>query len=318
MGGRRAAFFLLSLKIIVMNPFPSRIRDILLFIVPLLIVTSAPLSAQRVDDSIRIGSHYRTFHYIAPAPGAAVTRLVFVLHGSGGSGIGRMKETMSLQTITASEPVLFVYPDGYKNFWNECRKAATSAANLEDIDEASFFRGMISALSKRYGADSSAAFAIGFSGGGHMAYKLGLTMPENFPAIVAIVASLPAEENMDCTPSGRPAAVMIVNGTNDQVSPYNGGVINAAGVTLGRVRSTEATFRYWSSLAGYSGDPVMELMPDSDTTNTTSIERYRYSTPGKPEVTLLKMVNGTHSDPKDLDIYREAWNFLKRQIPATR
>ncbi len=169
-----------------------------------LLIVFSFLTAQRVDDSLLIGSHYRTFHYIAPAPGAEVTRLVFVLHGSGGSGIGRMKETMSLQTIAASEPVLFVYPDGYKNFWNECRKAATSAANLEDIDEASFFRGMISALSRTYGADSSAAFAIGFSGGGHMTYKLALTMPETFQAIVAIVASLPAEENMDCTPSGRP------------------------------------------------------------------------------------------------------------------
>lgn len=282
-------------------------------------IFSSTVSSQVcISDSILVNHIYRTFHYIAPAPGAAVTRLVFVLHGSGGSGIGRMKETMSLQTIAASEPVLFVYPDGYKNFWNECRKAATSAANLEDIDEASFFRGMISALSRTYGADSSAAFAIGFSGGGHMAYKLALTIPETFQAIVAIVASLPVDENMDCTPSGRPAAVMIVNGTNDQVSPYNGGVINAAGVTLGKVRSTDETFRYWSSLAGYSGAPVKELMPDSDTTNTTSIERYRHSAAGKPEVTLLKMVNGTHSDPKDLDIYREAWNFLKRQIPATR
>ncbi|NUN70663.1 MAG: poly(3-hydroxybutyrate) depolymerase [Bacteroidetes bacterium] len=275
-------------------------------------------AAQLRSDSLQIDGTWRRYHYQEPSTAVPPQRLVFVLHGSGGSGIGRMKETATLQTIAATEPVLFVYPDGYKNFWNECRKAASSAANLEDIDEASFFRAMISALSKKYGADSSAAFAIGFSGGGHMAYKLALTMPETFRAIVAIVASLPAEENMDCTPSGRPAAVMIVNGTNDQVSPYNGGTINAAGVTLGQVRSTEATFRYWSSLAGYSGEPLRDLMPDADTTNSTSIERYRYAAPGKPEVTLLKMVNGTHADPKDLDIYREAWDFLKRQTPSLR
>jgi polyhydroxybutyrate depolymerase len=282
------------------------------------VLCAMTFSQQIVTDSIRVDGRYRTFHYSLPDPNILPQRLVFVLHGSGGNGLNRMKETITLQGIAATERVLFVYPDGYKNFWNECRKAATSAANREDVDETSFFRGMISALSKKYSSDSSTAFAIGFSGGGHMAYKLALTMPATFRAIVAIVASLPAEENMDCSPSGIPVSVMIVNGTNDQVSPYNGGEINAAGVTLGRVRSTDATFRYWSSLAGYSGTPAKDMMPDADTTNNTTIERYRYSAPGKPEVTLLKMVNGTHSDPKDLDIYREAWHFLKQQVPEIR
>jgi polyhydroxybutyrate depolymerase len=286
------------------------------YIAVLLLQSTAVGQSQVIHDSILVDGRYRTFHYQQPAASPRPEWLLFMLHGSGGSGLGKMSETSSIQAIAASEKFIAVYPDGYLHFWNECRKSATSAANLENIDEGTFFRAMISKLSKRYGADSNSAVAIGFSGGGHMAYKLALTMPDKFKAVTAIVANLPDSSNMDCTESRVPVSVMIVNGTNDQVSPYNGGEIKAAGVTLGWVRSTDETFKYWSALAGYSGTPEKDMMPDNDTTNATTIERYRYRSQGKPEVTLLKMINGTHQDPKDLDIYLEAWQFLKRQLPS--
>lgn len=280
----------------------------------LLLLVGTVVSAQDIiSDSLLIDGNYRTFHYVAPAKGSAPQRLVFVLHGSGGTGLARMQECASLLPLSGPEKVLFVFPDGYKRFWNECRKVATSEANLLDIDEGTFFTRMISRLSKQYRTDSTAAFAIGFSGGGHMAYKLALTMPARFPAVVAIVSNLPDSVNMDCIASAKPVSVMIVNGTADGVNPYNGGEVNVQNVKLGTVRSTESTLRYWSTLAGYTGEPVKDMMPDADTTNDTSIERYRFSAPGRKEVALLKMINGTHSAPKDLDIYREAWTFLKRQ-----
>jgi polyhydroxybutyrate depolymerase len=282
----------------------------------ILIISSG--KAQRISDSLLIDGHYRTFHYVQPAPASMPERIVFILHGSGGSGLGKMSETGSILALAQKEKFIAIYPDGYKNFWNECRKSATSAANLENIDEGTFFRSMITRISLRFGTDSNNVYAVGFSGGGHMAYKLAMTMPDKFKAVTAIVANLPDSANLDCTESRMPVSVMIVNGTNDQVSPYNGGEIIAAGVTLGRVRSTEATFAYWSALAGYSGTPVKDMMPDSDTTNSTTAERYRFRAAGKPEVTLIKMINGTHSDPKDFDVYVAAWEFLKRQFAAHR
>ena len=126
-----------------------------------------------------------------------------------------MKGAANLKAISTRENILMIYPDGYKKFWNECRKMATSAANLENIDENSFFNEMIEYFVKKYKINPGQVFAIGTSGGGDMTYKLALTMPQKFKAISAIIANLPDTGYMDCPEKKLPIPVMITNGTND-------------------------------------------------------------------------------------------------------
>ncbi len=273
-----------------------------------------PASSQVTHDSILIGSNYRTFHFVPPHPSSAPRHIIFILHGSGGNGLAMMREAASLQQISEQEKILLVYPDGYKRFWNECRKASGAEANLQDVDEQSFFLSMIRRLSTQYGADSSTAFAIGFSGGGHMAYKLALTLPDRFKAVTAVVANLPDSANMDCTASGLPVSVMIVNGTADEINPYNGGEVIIPNVKLGTVRSTEQTFRYFASLSGYSGTPHKEMLKDTIPSDKISINRYTYSSNGKHEVVLLEVINGTHKAPPGMDVFAESWKFFLRRL----
>jgi polyhydroxybutyrate depolymerase len=267
-----------------------------------------------LNDSLLIDNHYRSFHYKKPSLTNTKSSLIFILHGSGGSGEGIRKSVLKLEAIAESENILLVYPDGYKHFWNECRKMATSAANLENIDENTFFNRMIEYFTSKYQINSGQVFAIGTSGGGHMAYKLATTMPEKFKAISAIIASLPDTSNMDCIERKLPMPVMIINGTSDAVNPYNGGEVKISGTVLGKVRSTEQTFRYWSSLGAYTGKPKKEILPDIDPTDGKTIEKFSYKKKGKPEVVLLKVINGKHDYPNDIDVYLESWIFLKRQI----
>jgi polyhydroxybutyrate depolymerase len=58
----------------------------------------------------------------------------------------------------------------------------------------------------------------------------------------------------------------------------------------------------------------MEALPDTDPTDGKIIEKYTYKQKGKPEVTLLKVINGEHNYPNDIDVYLESWSFFKRQI----
>ena len=44
-----------------------------------------------------------------------------------------------------------------------------------------------------------------------------------------------------------------------------------------------------------------------------TIEKYTFKQKGKPEVVLLKVINGEHNNPKDIDLFIESWNFFKRQ-----
>ncbi len=146
-----------------------------------------------------------------------------------------------------------------------------------------------------------------------MAYKMGMRLPGSFKAIAALVANMPAPENMDCVALKKSIAALIINGTSDPVNPYEGGEMNA-GFPLGKVISTEATFDYWANLSGYRGKPVKRLLPDPVPDNNISMESYTYSKKGRPEVTLIKVINGVHGQPEDLDFYTEVWEFFKRQL----
>ncbi|GAB2791313.1 PHB depolymerase family esterase [Rhabdobacter roseus] len=275
-----------------------------------LVATTA--RCQLISDSVQIDGHYRTFHFLKPAgPQAA---LCFALHGSGGNGRGVRNGAQKLEAMALQENILLVYPDGYQRFWNECRRTAQSAANLENINEEAFFQAMITYFEQKYQTDPRRVVAIGTSGGGHMAYKLALTLPEKFRAITALIASLPDTSNLDCAEKRVPLPVLIVNGTADGTNPYEGGEVRTGSISLGLVRSTESTFRYWSELAGYRGKPKKQLLPDTDPTDGKTIEKYTFRKRGKPEVTLLKVIGGEHNYPGDIDVYLEAWAFFKRQF----
>jgi polyhydroxybutyrate depolymerase len=268
--------------------------------------------AQVVSDSLLIEGHYRLFHFHKPSSSLRQPSLVFVLHGSGGSGLGMRQAAAKMEQQATSENALVVYPDGYKKYWNECRKASPAEANLKNINEQAFFKGMIEYFHKHHQVNTQRVFVAGTSGGGHMAYKLALTMPESFKGVTAIIANLPEDNNFDCTPVGKPIALMIVNGTQDEINPYQGGEVKI-GFSMGYVRSTEQTFHYWASLAGYKGNPVLESVPDRDPTDGKLIERYTYLEKGKKEIVLLKVIGGKHDYPNDLDVHVEAWKFFKRQ-----
>ncbi|GAB3319404.1 PHB depolymerase family esterase [Larkinella ripae] len=276
------------------------------------VLAAGTAKSQLISDSVLIEGHYRTFHFLKPAKAKAT--LLFVLHGSGGNGEGTRRGAGKLEEIAPAENILLVYPDGYKKYWNECRKTAQSAANQENINDNAFFEQMIAYFRKNHRIDPQRVFAVGTSGGGHMAYKLALTMPEQFRAITALIANLPDTNNLDCPEKRVAVPVMIVNGTADLTNPYEGGEVKTGNVSLGLVRSTDRTFRYWSELAGYRQKPTRELLPDTDPTDGKTIERYTYKAKGKPEVTLLKVLGGKHDYPNDINVYLEAWAFFKRQM----
>lgn len=280
----------------------------------LLSLIAATSYGQLISDSILVDGHYRTFHFNKPANSVINGSLFFIMHGSGGSGRQMMKESTKLEAVAAKENLLIVYPDGYKHYWNECRKFATSDANKENINEADFFKGMIRYFRDKYGINEKKVVAAGFSGGGHMAYKLGLTLPGKIRAFAAVVANMPDSASMDCTPAGKALPVLIVNGTHDGTNPYNGGEMFVNHSSYGVVRSTENSFHYWSSLAGYTGDAVKKILPDTDPGDGKIIESYSYHEAGKPTVTLLKIVGGKHDYPNDIDVYTYAWNFFKAQV----
>ncbi len=272
------------------------------------------LMAQVVADSLQVEGNYRAFFYNKPASSEKPQNLIFVMHGSGGNGRDMMRATDAMEQEARKSRTLIVYPSGYKRYWNECRKASPALANKEDVNEQAFFAGMIQFFQKKYGINTKRVFAVGTSGGGHMAYKLALTMPQNFRAVTAIIANLPDTDNMDCVPSGKAVPIMIINGTEDNVNPYKGGLVDLGpNMNMGKVRSTDRSLAYWAELAGYQGEPKLEKLPDTDPDDGRTIEKYAYQAKGKPDVILLKVIGGKHDYPRDIDVHVEALRFFLSQ-----
>ena len=280
----------------------------------LFVLVTSVSNGQLISDSLLIDGNYRTFHFHQPAQSVINGSLFFIMHGSGGSGKRFARHASKLEAIAAKENLLIVYPEGYKHYWNECRKFATSDANKENINEADFFKGMIRYFRDKYGINENKVVAAGFSGGGHMAYKLGLTMPDKIRAIAAIVANMPDSASMDCIPVRKALPVLIVNGTDDGTNPYKGGEMYVNNSSYGVVRSTDSSFHYWSTLAGYEGEAIKKVLPDTDPKDGKIIESYSYNDATKPAITLLKVVGGKHDYPNDIDVYLYAWDFFKSQV----
>ena len=270
--------------------------------------------SQTISDSILIEGHYRSFYFKKPAATTKDQTIIFIMHGSGGNGTLMMEPAKNLQAVADSLGFFLVYPNGYKNYWNECRKYATSAANKEDINEPAFFGAMLEYFNKKYDTRKKQFFCIGLSGGGHMSYKLAMTMPGKCIGITAVVASLPDSASMDCVLGKKPLAVLIANGTKDGLNKYDGGDIIINGSSWGVMQSTQQCFHYWATLAGYTGDPVTEELPDPDTNNRQNITRYTYDEKGKPPVVLLKVNGGEHAFPKDVDIFITGANFFIKEM----
>lgn len=288
----------------------------LLFTLCLLTVLSS--HSQLITDSLLIEGQYRSFHFNKPAKNPQGGALMFVMHGSGGKGLDMMQRTTKLESVSGNENLLIVYPNGYHRYWNECRKFATSDANKENINENAFFKAMIRYFHTRYGIDEKRVVAAGMSGGGHMAYKLALTMPDQVKAIAAVVANMPDSASCDCSYANKPLPVLIINGTEDNTNPYNGGEMFVNNASYGVVRSTEGTFAYWSSLAGYNTTPSKKLLPDTDPADKQTIERYSFNEDSKPAVTLLKVIGGKHDYPNDIDTYLYTWEFFKTALQKQR
>lgn len=125
------------------------------------------VQSQTISDSFLIDGHYRTFHFNQPEAANTGASLIFILHGSGGNGIKSMNGAKKLLALSESENLLLVFPDGYKKHWNECRKNAPAAANVENIDEHTFFSKMIDYCVTNYKINPARVFVTGTSGGAH-------------------------------------------------------------------------------------------------------------------------------------------------------
>jgi polyhydroxybutyrate depolymerase len=248
--------------------------------------------------------------------------VLFVLHGGGGNGAAiRALTSGEFDSLAEQHGFLLIYPDGFENRWNDCRKNATHAAHTMNLDDGAFLRALVQRFRTELRTSDSDVFAVGFSNGGALALRLALERPREYRAVAAVASTLPRTDNVDCSESGRAMSVLLMAGTNDNL------VGSTSPVSMSR--TPDETMTYFRELARGLGEAVEQSYNDIVTTDSSTVERRTWRS-RNIELSQYTVRGGGHSIPQLLPVGRtspeqarrnadisapaEIWAFFARQL----
>lgn len=282
------------------------------------------LTGTLLEDSITYNGMERSFLLYMPDGDIAGKPLFVVLHGSKGTGRDIRKQSgYQFDVLADTEKFAVLYPDGYRKHWNGCRRAPGDAAHRKDIDDVGFLLALVDLCAERWHTDPHVVYAIGFSNGAHMCYRLAIEAPERIAGIAAIAAGMPAPGWSKCSDPGKHVPVMIVNGTDDPINPYEGGMVRLFFlIKKGEVLSSMDSARAWLLDEELNRHPVAIQREDRNQDDASHVEMQTWPA---SRVRLYTVHGGGHTIPggsqylpkvmvgttnQDMNIAQEVRDFL--------
>lgn len=272
----------------------------------------------RFGLTLNVDGVQRTYVLYVPRgyDAAQGAHLVIALHGGGSQG-GGMRAMTRFDRLAEAENFIVVYPDAQVRNWNDER---ISEKLRSDADDVAFIRTLIDSLAQTYHIRK--VFATGISNGGFMTFRLACEAPDKIQAFAAVAATMPA--NHVWRP-GPPVPVLIINGTDDRVVPFEGGSVMGE---RGEILSTEQTVALWAANNGCTGEPVETLLPHLNKPKDRTRVYVRTYGGGAAPVVLYRIENGGHNWPggpqilpvrmighvtRDINATQVIWDFFKAQ-----
>jgi polyhydroxybutyrate depolymerase len=253
------------------------------------------LSAAIRRSSISVGGRERSYFAYVPANLPPQSALVIVLHGADMDGKGIRKSTgYEFDRLADRRGFAVLYPNGYRRAWNDCRKTTPFPAKRLNIDDMSFIRALISRFKLERAINDKRVYAFGYSNGGYMVLRLAIEAPDEIVAVAAVAACLPTRDSCACPQHGRTSRVMLVNGTADTETPYQGGLMRHRGTML----SSEASAQNFTERNGIAAAPLIARLPNIRTDDPTSVETLTWTVNGKPACCLYTVHGGGHVIPQ--------------------
>lgn len=255
------------------------------------------LSGAAARASLVLDGRERTWLRYTPAHLAPGAPLLLVLHGTGIDG-ARMRTWTGYAFDRLADRFGFVvvYPDGYKQGWNDCRKGGGTPAKDAAIDDVGFLRALVARMRDEAGIDPARVFAMGFSNGGQMGLRLHAEHPGMLAGLALVGANMPVPEDSLCTWQA-PLPLMMVSGVDDRIVPYEGGLVTLFGRKVGYVKSALDTAARFAALADASG-PHTTAIDAPQVDGKTRIELRTWEREGRAQVALYTVHNGGHTVPQ--------------------
>ena len=299
-------------------------------------VSGSDITWQTVDwnASERMVGVYVPEGVVNPAP------LVLVLHGGGGSAAKTWNQEhgRSWRALADRDGFVLVLPEGHADLddadahhWNDCRTGLDPSIIATNEDDVGFVLDLIERVSGTTTIDRDRIYVTGVSNGGMMTYRLAIEASETFAAAAAIIANLP--DPSECGATETPIPILIMNGTDDPLMPYEGGCVAGDSCQRGRVMSTQDTVTFWVEINHASTVPAVERLPNRAWFDRSTVSVYRFDGGAVGvDVVYYHIKGGGHnvpgfeSDPllaralagpknRDIDGPAEIWSFFQ-QVPS--
>ena len=261
--------------------------------------------------------------------------LLIALHGGGGAPQKWGAYTnYGFEKLAEQEGFILAYPEGIEKQWNDGRHFQYSYAHRNNIDDIGFLGKLIDHLVKTYPIDKNRVFVTGASNGGMMAHYLGIYYSDKIAAIAPVIASIP-KNIYPTVMSKEPISVLMINGMDDPLVLWEGGVIQLGRRQNGEIVSLEETLQFWLENNQCDTTAIIEQLSDRDPKDLTRVFKSIYPN-GKngSEVILYAIEGGGHAWPafedksgrrilkrvvnlvvgrksRDIDACQVIWNFFK-------
>lgn len=253
--------------------------------------------------SIEAAGRQRTYTLAEPPGAAAGTAVVLVFHGSKQTGEKfRSFTASSFDALAGPGGAVVAYLDGYQGHWNDARAASSFAARTENIDDVAFAEAVVSRLQASHPASGSKVYAVGYSNGGQLVFRLIHQVPGLLAGAAVIAATQPAPDNFLLAGAPPvPLPVMLIHGTGDPIVSYEGKEMSWWARRVFRVGgsllSAPATAAYYAARNAIDRPPVVTRLPHRAESGKTSVTRTDYRQDGRLPVTLYTVQGGGHTVP---------------------
>ncbi|RWZ54811.1 alpha/beta fold hydrolase [Labedella populi] len=297
-----------------------------LYLVPAPSVAEPALSGSLGHEALQVDGMSRTYLSYVPADVPDDAPVLVVLHGSFQSGETiRTATGFEFDQLADARGFVVVYPDGYGQGWNDCRELAATPARQENVSDVRFINDIVAEMSDRYGTSADRYFAVGYSNGGQMALRLASEAPERLRGLALISANIPTADNNLCSDVGSDVPTVVMSGTADPISPFEGGPVTIFGFSpRGNVVSAAETTQAFVRSNGISAEASTHALAHRDESGETSVSVVDFREPGKAPVRQYIIEGGGHVVPTriqgfgrifgastfDVDAPTEIWDFI--------
>ncbi|OQW55608.1 MAG: polyhydroxybutyrate depolymerase [Proteobacteria bacterium SG_bin9] len=258
-------------------------------------LTLASVAAPAHGDELTIDGVKRTYSVQIAAKRPAP--LVLALHGNTQQG-SDVESRTAWPIVARRENFTVVFPDGLNRAWADLRGSGPRAGYRPPAgtDDIAFLMAIVDKLVKDGVADPRKIYATGLSNGGAMALSLACQHPEKLAAVAPTIINMTDLFGAACKPA-QPIPVLLMNGTEDPLIPYKGGLGTSRFAVPG-FWSTAQTIAFWRKINQCeTKDASATDLPDKDKDDQSTVTRITSQCPAGQDVVLYRINGGGHRLP---------------------